>query len=1002
MRKFLLLAVLGGLAGYGLRAGPFTIPLYENIGTVVFTNAPQIDAFAFANYGIFAVQSAIPYDFQNTLNYTNRGSMYGYPGFRIDTTDDLGRRRPAKNFINEGDLFALGSAAYFGYSNLFAPSSLRISATNIVSRRTMTVGNSGLLRLEGQNLNLSRSGLEVLSIESFPWANAIYDLNDDQIPDSFEPDNAIYDEWWGAGVQDPPQNGPINTANIIRFFGGDILATAPRHPVTARGGFNGFQSFQTLIPLIYNTSFGNTGFVSGLNLTLTNFDGSLSNVFIPTNTWRQAVAVGVNDTNFQVRCRFFGGFGGLGGFRTAAVEFSSRTTNVVRNAQEVNALYFIDSLAVNTNTLILTNIDVWTLSARPIAYEVWRGPPEPFEFALGANGNTELYRNLVYEPGFSNILATNLFAAWGGSVDYLEARPPQVPGVTPTNLPGRIEIVGDTVDLTQTRVRGMGSVAVKAKHLVSSAGARVDCENLMYDLASTNGLLTVQSLTKESVDRVRGLMMAWTGLWTNQYALVLSNWFIDANTNYFNPVTNAIDVGIHVLILSADFFTRTQQVVVDTLTLRSTNVAFNDAAVLGKNFVVDGESFTLNGRISFTNALVNWVHTNAPSLRFFTNAGTLNVQDVANYGSDYPSGRHWTRFVNRANLNAVSHRIAADEYFDSGSIASQATHTMIAGAATLEGGRTDSGGDIFLFADDLKLRNHAVVARRALHLTVTNSLSDTGGGANNQLSVQDGLHLWRKPLVGDLLGTRVDTTAPRFFSTFHSWAAEDRGPSRTGFKDNAAIGRLILKVFPFGELRFGKPLDAGGLPLPGNFALYVDYLELDPSVRADLEGTVAIDPGMTIYFANANVPVESLDGRFEGRLRWVRDFAGPASSAEVASRMGGNVIKTLRVNLALLDSKVIDSDADGLANGFDNWPFDGIKIRNVRVANPSPFTVEITFDAAARTTYFIESTSSLSAPDWRLLQTLTNNSDRIETRTVTEVLSAPVERQRYYRVRYDL
>ena len=39
------------------------------------TEAPQIDAVAFANYGDFSVFSALPFDFQNTRFFTNRGTI---------------------------------------------------------------------------------------------------------------------------------------------------------------------------------------------------------------------------------------------------------------------------------------------------------------------------------------------------------------------------------------------------------------------------------------------------------------------------------------------------------------------------------------------------------------------------------------------------------------------------------------------------------------------------------------------------------------------------------------------------------------------------------------------------------------------------------------------------------------------------------------------------------------------------------------------------------------
>ena len=67
------------MVGVGI-ASQGAIPLYENFGTL--TDVPQIDAISFANYGTFSVSTVLPYDFQDTLNFTNMAEMSGSPGFR--------------------------------------------------------------------------------------------------------------------------------------------------------------------------------------------------------------------------------------------------------------------------------------------------------------------------------------------------------------------------------------------------------------------------------------------------------------------------------------------------------------------------------------------------------------------------------------------------------------------------------------------------------------------------------------------------------------------------------------------------------------------------------------------------------------------------------------------------------------------------------------------------------------------------------------------------------
>lgn len=988
---------------------PTVDPIFINPGQVNFTNPPQINATAFLNLGTFGVQTILPFDFQNTLYYTNRGTVVGAPGFRFDYTDDFGVRRPAANFVNEasGQILTLDANGYFGVSNQFFQTMLQIRATNVLSQGYLQVGNEGTLRIEGHNVNLSRGGLEVLALESSPISNVYFDDTGDGIPDTFLPDNAIYDLYWGAGIQQVPNPGPINTANTLRFVGGDLLASSGGHVVQFPPAWNNATvAFSTLVPQEYFTAFANTGVVASAFLTLTNADGSTTNIIVPTNIFRQAVVVGVQDTNFTVQTRF-GPPGPAGlGFGLVAVEIASRTTNVVQGVQETSALYFVDYLGYDTNTLVVTNLAPWYPTGRPFAYEIYRQLPS-FNF-LGSFGNTPLFPGFLYNTNFSNVFATNMYAGYRAAIDNLQNRAPRVPGVSPTNTPGRIEIQADTLDLSRTRIRGISMVEIKAAHLKTSEGAVVDVENLVYDLSSTNGLLTVRNLSKESFHGVRGELRAWTGIWSNQFALVLSNWFIDPNTNYFNPVTNAVDVNLYCLILSADLLTRTQQVITHTLSLSGTNVVVDDPYLVSTKMLINAEGLTVNNRLALTNAIPDWNFSMTPRLRFLTNNGTLRPWNVGYYGADFPAGRRLERFVNTGRLEAQAHEIACDQYVDSGVVTNANDLRLFAGEAILQGSTHNLGGSANYHGANYKLRNHRLTAGRSLVVNVTNSFTDAGPGSDNLLEVSDGFHLMRKPQTGDLFGTRIITRAPRFVSVAHTWAGEDRGPRAAGFTNNLVIGRLLLDSQAYGELRLGPPTDGLGTPLPGNYALYVDYLELSTnryaggllSVAEDPAAYLVIERGLTVYFAMSNVDPEQLNGSFGGQLVWVKDFAGPNSGVDVALRDG----RTLRVNEGLLYSQRIDSDGDGVVNALDLYPFDDLLITSFRLVTEQPPTVELTWRAAAQTTYQVWYTTNLLTPNWQVVATASNNYTRPQFLTNTHALPSgnlPVrDAQRYYRVSY--
>lgn len=1000
-----LLSIRTALAGMWLTtAGAFAADsLWSNTGLMFLDmgEAPQIDATNFYNSGTIDLLTLLPFETQNTLNFTNRGVLRGSVGFQFDTVPAGKSRRPAANFVNQrgGNIEAYEYISVMASNTIFYPNYIIISATNIVNEGTMTVGNAGLLRLEGKNIDCTRGGFQVGSLTSSGGGG--------NYPDgTYFPDAAVYDVYWGTGIEPDQQNYPAqDTANIIRYFGADMQTMSPPHMVATASGGGGYARVGSSSAI----GFGYTNINGGVWLTLTNdASGTLTNLFAPTNIIRQAVLVGLGDTNnFKARAKFYPSQLGGVTFNTASVEIQMQNSNVVLGTIETNTLYIVDRLASETNMALWTNLTAVPQSYRPAAYEVMR--TMPFEFGMGFNGNATIDKNFAWNTGFSNRFVTNFYAGYRANLDFLAVRPPIVPDMGPTEQPGRIEIVGDNVDLTKARFQGMGLISVKAKNLVSSSNAVVDSSSLIYNLGSTTGLLTIQNLAKTSANRMDGPVRMWSGLWTNYMALVLTNWYVDANTNYFNPVTNAIEVGIHVWVLEADFLSATQEVIVHDLIARSTNIVLNDSVAVVRSLILEGEGFTVNGSLTLTNTFVatypesipDFVHTNIPGIRYFTNNGVINVPNIAYYGAD--AARPLDRFVNRGTLNGFDNHITAQAYEESGVINSSNTITVIAGSAKFEGGRYTCRGAIRVSAGEAKLRNQRIDTATTFFLDVTNNLSDAGITGPNTISVDDGFHLARKPKTGDLLGTTFESAAPAFASVTHSWAGEDRGPTPQGFQDNAAVGGLSLNVMSGAELRFHPPLDASGNPLPGNYALYVDVLNLSSAITADVESALVIDPGMTIYFATANVTPSTIDGLCNGRLRWVRDYAGPSSGIPVASYQGGGVWKTIIVNSALFNSDQIDSDGDGLANAYDTRPFDGVALKSAEWLGTTPPKFKFSWEAAAQTVYRIEYAPSITPANWTLLQTITNAALVTRTLTITNTLPAAggTGAQRYYRVRYD-
>ena len=403
----------------------------------------------------------------------------------------------------------------------------------------------------------------------------------------------------------------------------------------------------------------------------------------------------------------------------------------------------------------------------------------------------------------------------------------------------------------------------------------------------------------------------------------------------------------------------------------------------------------------------NLVSTNFPNLNYFTNLGAISVPFQCALGSDRPTPI--ASFVNRGTLTANNIAIRATDYESTGTnlTRSLASGFNVVGGGPISitadsakfdggsggGGLLSAGGSILLAGNDLKIRGHQFLTAGTLILSPTNSLTDTGISGTNRINCALGFYLTVKPVTGDLLGTTIYSTAPFNRDVPHVWAGTNLGPVPAGYTNNAALGRLLLDtsntVVSLNRLSFSGT--------GTNNALYVDYLELSGTLTNNLAAHLFIETNMTIYFANANVPVESLDGQLGGRLRWVKDYAGLNTGVDVRLPDG----RTIKVNVAKLNSQVLDSDADGIVNASDLSPFDGI-IMNSRVTftNVPPLTAFITWEAAAQTVYQIEVNTNLLTTPWQFLANFTNSSATNRVVTFSDPVPA-ASTERYFRVSYQ-
>jgi hypothetical protein len=106
------------------------------------------------------------------------------------------------------------------------------------------------------------------------------------------------------------------------------------------------------------------------------------------------------------------------------------------------------------------------------------------------------------------------------------------------------------------------------------------------------------------------------------------------------------------------------------------------------------------------------------------------------------------------------------------------------------------------------------------------------------------------------------------------------------------------------------------------------------------------------------------------------------------------------VNRDRKDSLIIDDDGDGVANGIDITPFDGVVFTEITVDSTSGNSASIQFMAAGNTTYRIEYSNDIGSREWNYLKSVENSSSERRLLSISDEISAQ-NSQKYYRVTYQ-
>ncbi|HWD90717.1 MAG TPA: hypothetical protein VG938_00055 [Verrucomicrobiae bacterium] len=941
MKRFLLSSMLllaMGRVAFG----------YINTGTVV---NPQdvIDDPNFVNKGVFSVDTTLIqsvfsgntflYTTSDTLNYTNTGLMIGIPGYDLENFPaSVGQAQMSANFVNIGNglgggvisitniygggVFAVGTALGVPITSLGLNTPglamFRARATNILDSGLITMDDTGLIDLAGGDLNLNRgqfimSGGNVFSGSAFGISYLDY----------------------GSGI-----------TNIVGWVpAADLTATTALSPT--------FQSTVT----------GNFE-----EMDLTNATSFVSQTLVGTNLiiWDNIYLQDFSPTNVTKNVYFDSLVGGFR-FGEQTVEWIGTYRDQITGASKTNYFYLVDNPDIrrNTNTFFPPGI--------PTDLNFFESPVELINQAPAVP--------IFFNPAPDSVV-TNDFA-------YADVRPSaalvdtnSVIGGSPTNLLGRIQLTAThSLSLANTHIIGPNYLKLDSRTaFLGNSNALVEAPYSDLYLSVTNGSLTLSNLLVSQLPTWTGVPGApsavFNNLVLNQQEVEMGGLQVWAGSYIFldaNGVTN----DVRVMLVNSALQPTTPALQQDMVLHSPDSLTISDEYNIIRNFSSDAaaitlttnsnSAFSLSGQLNLLSQNIFWSSASVPNLQYLTNWGRISTKNLANFAdnmfspnSDPANATPYQAFVNHGTVASEGVLIRANYFENSGVIDEDQANSIDIGvggtAWATNGSFLASAGEVAIAANSLLASNGVIQAGSDLTLTMQCYLSD-GYAFENQFGhitnsvlpnvvtngntwvVGGGVRIMNKPTTGDLLGTTITNLVVGGRESINYWAGEDRGASPGGYATNLALGRMILNAD-------ANPSQFTFRTLSGSNALYVDSLELQGNTtNTDINGnpqSIAIDPGMTIYYAQAienGVSIaEKLNGKHGaantsgGRFFWVSNYAGVYSSTNIPYPDGNTYI----FNKALAVSPDIDSDGDGTVNVNDSTPISIGTVFDISNIGPLP------------------------------------------------------------------
>ncbi len=977
-------------------SGAWAVPqqIYSIYGTV--TNPPQEDVTIFVNYGSLLLNTvtvnsnfvypvgdsaglnSLPFSTKDTLYFTNTSSgvLAGTNGFNFETITET-TIHSASVFVNDG--------VVTGFDYLPAPDSysttagttaipagsvpvasqVQVLATNILSDGTISVGNAGVLNLTGSNISIANGALVAGAVNTGGANFNPYDPLDttgegDRVAHFgsggfYVNPPGVYDLYWGV----TPTKTPLDLSTLSPPFTSGVY-------VQIRQGDGGEVGFG--LPLSTNAIWSTNVFTHPIDQSNTMFNI----VFVNTNFYDLN---GQLDTNITATVGFppitytlIGGAGDSNGDIEPIVRFAMPVQDVITGDTVTNAVYLTDIGGIFDTLTDELNAAEADGFARPNAFVITTTTPDDWIDYFPADTNYD--PNLIYEPNtYSSKTVTPVVASYGAqigrnpaelsgsfnfvtSIDFFNSNGGSFDGLNlsytgdevilpdPTNDAARIQLTGNQVNLSNSRLRTEGIITINTSNLVGNVTGR-DWGQIDAQLGVTNGNLVISNFFPTNFQRLRGNIYAYHLNWNN----TVTNGF--TNTYHY-----------HLLVVDQNLGGNFRSVIRNLALTGTNSVQVIDSLYVINQFAFNTTNLTINSNAVFTQNAGNWMPTNTPYLQNLlvnTNA-SIAVDNLIDIGFDAtktpttPTGRKYkvASVTNLGTMSANSILLQSATFENDGSIDTGTNGSMLIEAASIGLGLdlTNSApnvlqadNNITLSAVTMGLSNSLIFAGGSngnglgnllLQTTPQGQITDFASGApatntytTNIWQVTDGFSLPVKPATGDLYGTEIVTIATNFTVALHTWAGVDWSNSLQGWSDNMVIGHLKLShQSPGAELHFT------GATSTSHYGMYVDYLELDTNnlgESTNYRSGILIDSNLTIYFAAANVDPIKLESAYTNRLVWVPTFWGPNSTVSVPYTNCSGMTNYCLMNVNLAFSPVIgfftnNVNGDLVPNAF-NQPF---------------------------------------------------------------------------------